>query len=101
MFMVSDDLETSDATAVALLSYVSRAIAMAFPGASLGVEPNPQTNNIVFYVNRADGARCVEVTETFLDAPEGLNSAFDQLEGLHGRLMQLAPGGVLIVNGAP
>ena len=96
--MTIDDLETDDATAVALLGHILRTIATAFPGAEFGVEPHPRTNNIIFYVNRFDGARLVEVTDNFLDADGGLDLALIRLKDLGAHLRRLAAGHALIVT---
>ncbi|MGH9146417.1 MAG: hypothetical protein ACRD1Q_06890 [Vicinamibacterales bacterium] len=96
--MTIDDVDTDDTTAMALLGHILRTIAAAFPGAKFSVEPHPDTNNIIFYVNRKDGARCVEVTETFLDADAGFETAFSRLKDLGTQLRWLAAGNVLIVT---
>lgn len=96
--MTIDDLETDDTTAVALLGHILRTIATAFPGAQFSVEPHPLTNNIIFYVRRRDGARYVEVTETFLDADAGLATALTGLKDLSMQLGRLRAGHVLIVT---
>lgn len=96
--MTIDDLETDDTTAVALLGHILRTIAASFPGAKFSVEPHPRTNNIIFYVKPLDGARCVEVTETFLNADFGFEAALSRLKDLGAQLRQLAAGHVLVVT---
>jgi hypothetical protein len=96
--MAFEDLESDDKNAGLLLRHIFRAIVVAFPGADFRVEPHPDTNDIVFYVDPIDGARSVEVTETFLDADDGLSRAVYQLENLMSQLTKLGPGDVLRVS---
>ena len=96
--MAIEDLESDDKNAGLLLRHIFRAIVVAFPGADFRVEPHPDTNDIVFYVDPIDGARSVEVTETFLDADDGLSRAVYQLENLMSQLTKLGPGDVLRVS---
>jgi hypothetical protein len=74
---------------VLLLRHIFTAIVVAFPGADFHVEPHPDTNDIVFYVNPVGGARSVEVAETFLDADDGLSRAVYRLENLKSQLTKL------------
>jgi hypothetical protein len=96
--MTIDDVETDDRNAALLLRHIFGAIIAAFPFADFKVEPHPDTNDIVFYVHPADGARSIEVTETFLDAADGLQRAVVLLENLRSQLMKLGPGDVLRVS---
>jgi hypothetical protein len=96
--MTIDDVETDDTNAALLLRHIFGAIAATFPYADFHVEPHPDTNDIVFHVSPVDGARSIEVTETFLDAADGLQRAVARLENLRTQLMKLGPGDVLRVS---
>jgi hypothetical protein len=96
--MTIDEIDKDDANAVLLLRHIFGAIIATFPYADFKVEPHPDTNDIVFNVSPVDGARSIEVTETFLDATDGLARAVARLENLRGQLMKLGPGDVLRVS---
>jgi hypothetical protein len=96
--MTIDDLETDDTNAALLLRHIFGAVIATFPYADFKVEPHPDTNDIVFYVSPVDGARSIEVTETFLDAADGLARAVVRLGDLRSQLMKLGPGDVLRVS---
>jgi hypothetical protein len=62
------------------------------------VEPHRRNNSSVFHIARSDGWRSVEVTETFLDADDGLDGALSRLTGLGVQLTRLRPGQALLVT---
>jgi hypothetical protein len=91
-------LPEHDKYAAVLLKNILGAIHSVFPDARLTINAHEATNNIVFDIQRSDGGRGVEVTEAFLDADEGLNSALHDLVDLPAQLRQLGLGEVLRVT---
>jgi hypothetical protein len=91
-------LPDHDKHAAVLLRNILGAIHSVFPDARLTINAHQETNNIVFDIQRSDGGRGVEVTEAFLDADEGLNSALHNLVDLPKQLRQLRLGEVLMVT---
>jgi hypothetical protein len=92
------DLTIEDHYAVVLLRRILGAIGVVFPDVELTVEPHPDSNNIVFSIVGANSAYVVEVTESFLDADDGLTPALTCLESLRVQLRSLAAGDVLMVT---
>jgi hypothetical protein len=92
------DLPDHDKHAAVLLKNILGAIHGVFPDARLTINAHESTNNIVFDIQRSDGGRGVEVTEAFLDADEGLNSALHSLVDLPAQLRRLSLGEVLMVT---
>ena len=91
-------LPSDDQHAVVLLKNILTIIQLAFPQARLTIDAHPSNNDIVFNIQREDGTRTVEVTEAFLDADDGLNSALRCLVELQAQLGRLAPGDALMVT---
>jgi hypothetical protein len=87
-----------DKHAALLLKNILGAIRMAFPDAALTINAHELTHNIMFNIQRGNDGRGVEVTEAFLDADDGLNSALHYLVDLPTQLRRLAPGDILMVT---
>ena len=96
--MTVHDLTIEDHYAVVLLRRILEAIGVVFPDVELTVEPHPDSNNIVISLVGASGAYVVEVTESFLDADDGLTRALACLESLRVQLSRLPVGDVLMVT---
>jgi hypothetical protein len=92
------DLSAHDEHASVLLKKILGIIHLTFPQAQLTINAHPSNNDIVFNIQREDGTRNVEVTEAFLDADDGLNSALHCLVDLQAQLGRLAPGDILMVT---
>ena len=96
--MTVQDFTIEDHYAVVLLRRILGAIGVVFPDVELTIEPHPDSNNIVFSIVGASGAYAVEVTESFLDADDGLTRPLACLESLRVQLRSLAAGDVLMVT---
>jgi hypothetical protein len=91
-------LPEQDKHAAVLLKNILGTIRSVFPDARLTINAHEATNNIVFDIQQSNGGRGVEVTEAFLDADEGLNSALHCLVDLPAQLRRLGLGEVLRVT---